>query len=390
MHRKLIIVIGLLTMASVFFLQCVRSPVTAKDPRGEQFAGSASCMGCHKNIFDTYILTPHFNTSEQTSFTDLKNKINTHNNKISFINNQTVRLEKKNETYFQRYYKGDKLLASESMDITFGSGEKAQTFAYWKDQQLFELPLTYLHEMNLWTNSPGFPANQPYYSRMITGKCLECHSSFAQKISVKTGAMKIAEKLNPNTIILGIDCERCHGAAAQHVQFHTDHPGEKKAEFMKSISALTRQQQLDGCATCHSGDQPSMQSLFNFKPGDKISDYFIYYPGSRSDPDVHGMQMQSLQLSECFKQSTLTCVTCHSPHLEANNNRGVFIAGCISCHQPSAHVTQMQSEKGDCITCHMPLRNSKSLDFNNSTENKAIPYRLRTHRIAIYPKTEWQ
>ena len=258
MYHKLMIVVGLLTTVAVFFMQCVQSPVAAKDPRGKQFAGSASCMGCHKNLFDSYIHTPHFNTSEKASFARLKNKINTHNNKVAFTNNQTVSVEEKKETYFQSYYKDDKLVATESMDITFGSGEKAQTFAYWKDQQLFELPLTYLHEMNIWTNSPGFPIDQPNYNRVITGRCLECHSSFAQKTTVKTGAMEIAEKLSPNTIILGIDCERCHGAAAQHVQFHTDHPAEKKAMFMQSISALTRQQNRSRC-TWHANAIPAIE-----------------------------------------------------------------------------------------------------------------------------------
>lgn len=201
--------------------------------------------------------------------------------------------------------------------------------------------------------------------------------------------MQLVEKIKPNSIVMGIDCERCHGAAATHVQYHTQHPEEQSPQHITSIKTLSRQQQLDMCATCHSGNPVSLQSIFNFKPGDSISKYYMYYPFNIQEPDVHGMQLQLLQKSKCYSQSTLTCITCHTTHDKNDNQQAIFMASCISCHQASAHSQRMKAEKKYCVSCHMPMRASRSLDFNNSIEAGSIPYKLRTHRIAIYPENDW-
>jgi hypothetical protein len=274
------------------------------------------------------------------------------------------------------------------MDIAFGSAENAQTFAYWHNDQLFELPLTYLTTSNTWTNSPGFPIDKPYFTRVIPSRCLECHTSFVSVREEREGTLlKIDEKFNPNTIIFGIDCERCHGPAAKHVQFHQENPDFKRAKFITSIKSLSRQQQVDVCAACHSGDPVTMKSIFAFTPGDSLSKYYLYYTAGRNEPDVHGMQLQSLQLSKCYQHSMMTCMTCHSPHQSEKGNQ-MIINKCISCHQQSNHTIQMKEENKNCISCHMPLNSSKTLDFNNATKGNNIPYMLRTHRIAIYKSSE--
>lgn len=387
-REKILLVIVLLLSVALCFVKCMDQP-SFNDARGNLYAGAATCVTCHKNIAESYVHNSHYKTSSIPSTDSIKKWLAVSNRAVDFPNGESIQLTEKDAFMLQAHMKQQQELRSEKMDFAFGSGEKAVTFGYWKDEQMLQLPLTYLSQLQLWTNSPGFPVDKPYFTRAIITRCFECHSSYAQSYNENTQPMQLVEKIKPNSIVMGIDCERCHGPAATHVQFHQQHPEEKSAKFMTAIATLNRQQKLDMCATCHSGNPVSLQSIFNFKPGDNISNYYMYYPGAALEPDVHGMQLQLLQKSACFKQSTLTCITCHNSHQQEDNNQTIFTAACASCHQQSAHVTQMAADKKYCVSCHMPMRASKSLDFNNSTENKSIPYKLRTHRIAVYPQSEW-
>ncbi|MDR0791970.1 MAG: hypothetical protein LBE82_01580 [Chitinophagaceae bacterium] len=370
------------------FVKCVRQS-SSNDSRGPAYAGSAACIQCHKNIAESYTHTGHFKTSSPVFSDSIRQTMLNTQTAVRYLNGRIVKLENVGANIVQSQYEGNNKIISAKMDISFGSGEKAWTFGYWKDEQLFQLPLTYLTNLHLWTNSPGFPIDHPYFTRPIVSRCFECHTSYIYYDEVKTQPLELTEKFQPNTLIYGIDCERCHGPAKEHVDFHVKNPEAKKAKFIVAIKSLSRTQQSDLCGSCHSGDAAHLKSIFSFIPGDSLKNYHIYYPGSFVNPDAHGMQMQQLQQSACYKKSaTLTCLTCHDPHKPADKIQEAVTASCISCHNTSPHSTQMIQENKNCINCHMPLRASKSLDFNNNTVNNAIPYQLRNHRIAIYPQPE--
>jgi hypothetical protein len=75
---------------------------------------------------------------------------------------------------------------------------------------------------------------------------------------------------------------------------------------------LSREQKLDACAVCHSGnDLTTQKSTFLFQPGDTLSNfYFPEFGSSSTAPDVHGKQMQLLAGSACFQNSnTLDCTS---------------------------------------------------------------------------------
>ncbi|SDC84868.1 multiheme c-type cytochrome [Niabella drilacis] len=384
---KIITALLFLAGLSICLFTCTSLYHSGNDPRGTAYAGSGTCGQCHRGIAADFVHANHFRTSSETAVDAVKKVITSLNDTVRFPNGQLVLLEAVDKKAAQVYMLNGKQAASESMDVAFGSGEKAWTFGYWKEDQLHQLPLTYLSELKRWTNSPGLPADHPDYSRLIVGRCMECHSSYAAvKKSLEQG-MRYTEKIDAGSVIYGIDCERCHGPAAQHVAFHQEHPQEKRPQFITAIRSLSRQQQLDLCGTCHSGDPVTLRSIFAFVPGDSLSNYYMYYPGAATNPDAHGMQMQSLMQSQCFLQSNLTCTSCHDTHKNEGNMQAVFVQRCMSCHLKSDHAVAMRSANNDCISCHMPLQASKSLDFNNSAEQSGISYRLRTHRIAIYPES---
>lgn len=388
---KVIITLIVLVGLVVCFITCTNQNVSDNDVRGPAYAGSAACVKCHKDIIDDYAHTSHFKTSSKTDFEAIKKIITSINDTVHFPGNQFVVLQAADDKASQSYFLNGHVEQQENMDITFGFGVKAMSFGYWKDDKLFQLPLTYLAELKRWTNSPGFAENYPSFSRQIVGRCMECHSSYAL-VQTQAGqriGQQSEEKIYDQTIVYGIDCERCHGPAAQHVVFQAGHPEVKMAKFITRIESLSRQQQMDLCATCHSGDPAKLKSIFAFLPGDTLSNYYLYYPGAATNPDAHGMQVQSLMQSQCYIQSdNLTCTSCHDSHKNERNMQSVFIQRCMACHQNSNHATTMLTAKNNCIDCHMPLMASKSLNFNNSAERNDIAYKLHTHRIAIYPETD--
>jgi hypothetical protein len=387
-HQKIFFIAGVLISVVIVFIHCIGdNSLAGTDPRGPMYAATNSCSTCHKNITNSYLHTNHYKTSSPTSHNELAKFIRTNNDKFYYADSGMVRLEEKQSAFFQSYITEGQTLRSEKMDIALGSAEKAQTYAYWKGDQLFQLPLTYFTERQSWTNSPGYPIRKPYFDRVILARCFECHASFVSKTDVRTGPLQVTEKLASNSIVFGIDCQRCHGPAAEHVQFHEENPSTREAKFMVSIKSLTRQQQLDMCASCHSGNDLDVQrTLFAFRPGDTLANFYLPHFGSgKADPDVHGRQMQLLQSSKCFQRSSLTCTSCHNSHEPEKNTQAIFTAKCMACHQSSPHAVQLKTTR--CVDCHMPLQPSRSLDFNDASARGSIPYMLRTHRIAIYPTT---
>lgn len=394
-YLNTMLVIGLLIVLTLCLSQCLNNP-SLTDPRGEAYAGSTTCLSCHKNIADAYIHTNHYKTSSKVDHLDLKKLVDT-KLKFFFTDSSYITIEDNGQNLNQTYFTDNKKITSEHFDIAFGSAEKAQTYAYWKDDTLYQLPLTWFANQDSWVNSPGFPARHARFNRTIVSRCFECHASYVNRQIVQTGPVSTSEILDKNTIIYSIDCERCHGPAAAHVRWQQENPTIKTGKYIASIKTLTRQQKLDICGSCHSGNDLAPQKpLFAFVPGDTLSHFlFPDFGGlAASEPDVHGKQLQLLQASACFQRSDMTCNTCHDSH-GSQQNSIAFINKCMDCHQSSQHASAMLKENeqkkrdfnlttASCIDCHMPLQTSKTIYFNNGTESKNFPYLLRTHKIDIY------
>jgi hypothetical protein len=400
-HPRITIITGSLSLLVIIFSRCNQRPLTV-DKRGELYAGAEACKTCHKDVYESYVHSYHYKTSSAVNAGSLEELAPQSDTMPAFIyaDASRVSVQKKEGSFFQVLFINGKEMRSGRMDMAFGSGEKAQTYAYWKDGRLFQLPLTFFRaNENTWVNSPGFPVSHARFDRVIVSRCFECHASYIHKENVQAGAMRVTEKLDNRSIIYGIDCERCHGPAAAHVKFHSDNPSSKEGKYIIPIKGLTRQQQLDLCAVCHSGnDFTAQRSLFAFVPGDTLANFF--YPefgGSGKEPDVHGKQMQLLQQSRCFQLSEMTCGSCHSIHSPVATNHLFYADKCMSCHQSSSHAMnereEMAKEKdrsyagiapANCFNCHMPLQPSRSIRFLTGEKDNGIDYRLTNHRIGIY------
>jgi hypothetical protein len=391
--RNLALATSLICLSIAFFSRCIHEQSKAKETTApiqyEDFAGSESCKNCHKNIFESHIRTPHFFASHSATPDAIKGSFAEGENVFLFSRELMIKMEKRSDSFYQALYLDGIKRNSKRFDIVFGSGTKGQTYASWDSNKLFQLPITYFTQANQWCNSPGYPG-VPKFNRPITSRCLECHSTFFQKISANDVE---PEEFDSKEIVYGVSCERCHGAAAKHVRYHTQNPHDTIGKFIINTAKLSRQQNLDLCILCHGGRLQKVKPSFSFKAGDKISDYFKIDTAGKYVPsiDVHGNQFGLLASSKCFIRSQLTCLSCHNPHDKERQNIALFSQRCMNCHSEAhdnfckVNVDKSIDIKTNCIDCHMPKERSMAIAVLLQGDEVPTAALLRSHFISIYP-----
>lgn len=396
MSKRLGFVSGLLLCGIILLSQCISRPSRKEDLRGPSFAGAATCMSCHKNIYDNWLASAHRHTSAPATAGTVKGSFLFPDNHFHYANSMVVKMESLDSGLFQSAYSNDSLRERHRFDVAVGSGRKAQTFLYWETGKYFQLPVSYLVPAASWANSPGFPADHPRFNRMIPSTCFGCHSSAVGIKESKMEGVQLVETFERNELVYGIDCERCHGAAAAHVDFQTAHPEEKHAKYITTFSSLNNQQRLDMCGLCHSGLKTPQKPAFAYKPGDPLSDYFYPDPGKPAKPtemDVHGTQYQLFTASKCAIRSTdMNCSSCHQPHAKESNDLATFSQRCMNCHTTAAHNFCTNKDlpasvlAANCVDCHMPALPSSGITLLTNGQSKPVPDFIRTHLISIYPE----
>jgi hypothetical protein len=399
-NKKSLVTASLLFVFIVFLSQCIHTNKSKPDPRGTAFAPEQSCRQCHQAIYDSAITTAHFNASAIATAKNVLGNFNAPHNSFIYDSITRIMMQQRDSGLYQVLYKNNKESEARRFDIVFGM-RHAQTSLYWKADRTYELPVSYYHTVNNWGTSPGFSATVPEFTRLIGMDCFECHSSYIshKKNSTASGnyfaSDEKVETFEKNSLVSGIGCQRCHGPAARHIDFHEQNPNITTPRFLVSNKTLNRQQQLDQCAVCHSGnDKRKIQSRFNFRPGEMLADYFL--PAVVADSthpfDVHGNQLNLLKQSACFLQSNMTCSTCHDPHGNAPLPVAVYSQKCMGCHTIAANNFCTLTPKpgivlkDNCIDCHMPKEASAAISFQLSGNAVNSSYLLRSHRIAVYKK----
>lgn len=391
-YKRIILILGAIAIVIVVLSRCmsVADKIPA-DGRGENYTGAATCIKCHSTIEASFAHNAHGLTSRPVVPNDMLKLLANDSNTFAFNERMEVKVEKRDSGIYQVAYVDGVEKRAQRFDIAFGSGEKAFTYAYWVGKKIFQLPLSHFSEIKTWANSPGFPKNAVYFDRPVPKRCLECHSSFVKTELKQVSALAMDEEMEKGSLVYGIDCERCHGPGKQHAVFHLENPEEKTAKFITIFKTLNRKQKMDACAVCHSGNTlTTVQSVFNFKPGDNLDNYyaqdFVSFGGS--NPDVHGNQTSMLKGSMCYQKSQMTCQSCHNSHESIKGNMAIYSQRCISCHQTQKHKEATLAKgilKTNCIDCHMPMQASKLISFQTAGNQNINPYLLRSHHIGVYP-----
>jgi hypothetical protein len=389
--RHITLVISGIITAAIIFNYCTstdkQQTTVISDLKGRIFAGAAACRNCHQAIYDSFIHTNHYLSSSHASLSTIRGSFAGGENIFLLDSAQKVIMEKQEHGLYQSSYTNNIKERSERFDIVIGSGKRGQSYLYWRHNELYQLPVSYFTKLNAWVNSPGYTTRRMFFDRVIEARCLECHTTFAKE--------RLVNQYDSSRLILGIDCEKCHGPAADHVSFHTKHPAEKNGRYIINTGILTRQQKLDACALCHSGTMQSFVPAFSFTPGDTLSAYFRRnaLQIDSFNLDVHANQYGLMTASRCFIESkTMECGTCHNPHAKETGDLSAYTQNCVGCHTTADHnFCTFKPGPGfslneNCVNCHMPVKESRNIML--LTSGKAVPSSqpVRTHLIAVYPE----
>ncbi|WP_276482859.1 hypothetical protein [Paraflavitalea pollutisoli] len=396
MNRTQLFIAFAITVSILGLARCMEAPRkqlprTTADVRGVAYAGADACKACHQSIHQNWLTTAHHATSARPSLTSIKGSFEPGHNTFRYRPELKVVMEQRKDWCYQVAYMNDVEKQAFPFGMVVGSGRKAQTYLYWWDDNVFQLPISYSVQAGNWVNSPSYPADKVRFDRLVNIGCFECHGSYIERKGSQQEGNRQVDYFDKSKIIYGMDCERCHGPGAEHVSFHTNNPAEKKPQHIALYKQLSQQQQLDLCAQCHSGGHTSYNSIFQFRPGDSLSQYFssaIATGSSASKLDVHGNQYQLMTASACFtKSAVLTCTSCHDPHAKERDNTAVLSARCSSCHTSVQHSFAAQlpaaAITSNCIDCHMPALPSV-ISLKEEDKQVANVNQVRTHLIAIY------
>jgi predicted CXXCH cytochrome family protein len=196
-----------------------------------------------------------------------------------------------------------------------------------------------------------------------------CHNGYPEPTGQFNPA-KLEPPTFPQKLPQGIDCQRCHGPGAAHLKAVIS--GASIEEIRHAIvnpARLDRQRQLDVCMQCHletsSSHMPNEIRLYNrgvfsFRPGQPLGEYKLYFdPLSNQSDDRFEIAHSAyrLPMSACFKNSEMTCLTCHDPHqsYQGTGSTERYIQVCVNCHQGVKHTASLP-QSSTCLDCHMPKR----------------------------------
>jgi hypothetical protein len=364
------------------------SPIPVKTPHSAPggYAGDQVCQSCHADQVSSYHHTAHYLTSMAPSQETIHGKFTAGDNILQTANPSLYfQMDEKQADgkngFFQTAVAGmppHTHARSERIGVVVGSGEKGQTYLYWSDDQLFQLPVSWWKKIG-WVNSPGYRDGFADFDRPIIPRCLECHATYFQSMQPPVNRYSTADAS------LGIQCGKCHGPGEEHVTREKSKSAASSDDAILNPARFTRERQMDLCAWCHAGHGQSLQPAFSYRPGDPL-DKYIHFPSV--DPtaplDVHGNQVELLKQSRCYRSSNMTCLTCHDVHT-AQHDVAEFSKHCLTCHKPDSATFARPDHPvtKNCIGCHMPRQETNLIVFD--WKGTSVRPEMTNHWIKVYP-----
>ena len=231
-----------------------------------------------------------------------------------------------------------------TLPIRWIFGQHSQTWVFEKDGHLYESLMTYFPRDNTLSVTPGDQQITPQTLTEAMGRelsiwesrsCFNCHAT-----GVVAGEKLVPEKLTP-----GLDCERCHAGAQQHM---ADAVHDNFKTLPKSLRRLDSEEISTFCGQCHRTWETVIRN---------------HWKG----PAFVRFQPYRLENSKCFigNDKRISCLACHDPHQPASRNPSDYDQKCLACHASGQAGVKKTSTplpifkpcpvaKSDCASCHMP------------------------------------
>ena len=270
--------------------------------------GNAECAGCHKEISASYQNTVMARASGPAAEGLVTGEFD---DQVSGVKYRVFTRDNRVWMSFERQEQ-DKLRGERELSYFVGSGVKGRSYLFSDEGYLFESPINWYSQEGRWNMAPAYlDAQEIPLTLPSLSSCLNCHTSGLQPRVPGTKNRFTGKPFLHD----GITCERCHGEGDGHLTGKGPivNPAKLPAERRDSI-----------CMECHFEGAVSVQQpgkhVYDFRPGDRLSDYIHYFV--ESDDRVKTAealsQFEALSLSVCKQKSgeRMWCGSCHDPHAE--------------------------------------------------------------------------
>ncbi len=335
-----------------------------------QYVGDAKCAECHVDLARTFSQHPMGRSMVP---------VRAHVGKMPYdrehrnpFDARGVRLwvERDGDRMWHRYAQIDdgQALWENRLEVQYvvGSGTRGYSYLAEIDGYVFQSPVSWFSQKQIWDISPGFSKVSPP-GRPIYVSCLQCHTNRAKQ---KPGYLM---RYEPGVFDgYNVGCERCHGPGEKHVAFRES--GEILNDpYDKTIvnpAHLPWQLRENVCEQCHLGGERRILrrnvGWFDYRPGMPLEDFLVLFV---KNPDLPGSNkavshVEQMRKSKCFTRSPenkkLGCVSCHDPHQQVQHAdaAGYYRQRCLACHQEKG-CSQPRAERvkkvpdDSCVACHM-------------------------------------
>jgi hypothetical protein len=304
------------------------------------FIGNQGCQPCHGGIVAAYSQTPMARSSGRVdsippaTFAAAGHKYEVNGKRLHFDGNAI------------------------SVDFFIGSNTAGRSYLHENEGYLFELPVTWYAQKQVWDASPGYERDSEIrLSRAVEPGCLGCHSSRVRPVLGTQNRYG-----DPPFLENGVGCERCHGPGSEHVRAPTQNR-------MVNPETLDPESRDAVCSQCHLSGEARIERaghrFAEFQAGEKLSDYATYFVLSLGRRDLKvTSHTEKLSASACKRASgdKLWCGSCHEPHTNTNKTQ----AACLGCHSDAHHKDE------SCASCHMPRSVTSDANHNVLTDH-SIP-----------------
>jgi tetratricopeptide (TPR) repeat protein len=365
-----------------------------------KYVGDAACAGCHKAETDGFHRHPMSRSIVPISQLAPAQRYDTkvHNPFEALGMRFTVERRGDKVGYKQeRLGRGGKVLAVAEVEAHYaiGSGRRGHSYFTTHDGFLFQTPISWYGQKQIWDLSPGFHDGG---LRSVVPECLFCHAGSARPVEGAENRYR-----EPVFAQAAIGCERCHGPGEVHVKARkADQPVKGRIDYtIVNPRHLTPELRENVCQQCHLEGVVRVlrrgRGVFDFRPGLPLQEFWrVYVAAEGLDKHQRAVsQVEQMYASKCFKASKgqLGCVSCHDPH-EAPPSAEKRVAShrrkCLSCHEQEHRCSLdraarlAQSKDDSCIDCHMARLQSDDIAHTATTDH-SIPRRARPRQAPREP-----
>ena len=325
-------------------------PTKQTAPR-DDFVGTKECARCHAKIVATQRETPMARAASMAADSTALSE----HERLTYQAGQqagpyTFTISKNESARTYTVSDGANSI-SEPLGWAFGLGNKGQTYVFQRNGAFYESRMSFFKSLQSLDLTPGHSPKTPLTLDQALGqrlgpeavrRCFGCHTTAA---TTRAG-------FNPSRLVLGVDCEACHGPGAKHSELMDDEKNTEGRQAIFDPGILGPVAQVDFCGACHR------------------TSYDVFETRTKGVERVR-FQPYRLEESRCWGDGDkrLTCVACHDPHQPVNRDPASYDEKCLACHASSRSQKRSLSHPGkacpvaakNCVTCHMPQVQLRSM-----------------------------